>query len=269
MYFLRYLVTILSVSAANLAHGQVSCFLHAEGYYEQIYCEVKAEGRGDGLPTLFDFKKNNAMTQALLLKRPATKAGIKLAMPKQNQRINKPQIKPRQQPSVPKQKGMKSCQLSDSTIGCQSEIYQLAGNKANKYLAAKALSETNKMSLPLYQGNLNKKSALNYYLTDAYRLYIEKMLVIGLGGATMSYSKFGYVFNDLAEKNVPFSERFEKMYGFLKKDKRTINVSQKIVSDKLLTLNDCAGLSDELIICERSGKNYIYQRQTSVSSAAR
>ncbi|MEH6529416.1 MAG: hypothetical protein V7718_05685, partial [Porticoccus sp.] len=58
------------------------CLLLAENYYEQLYCEVKAMGQGRRLPSLLDFRRNNELTQAMLLKRPAAKVGIEVVLPK-------------------------------------------------------------------------------------------------------------------------------------------------------------------------------------------
>ena len=67
-----FLYLILFVSFSQHASAAVSkCFVHAETYYEQIYCEIKEQGKGKALPAFVDFRKNNEVTQALLLKRDA------------------------------------------------------------------------------------------------------------------------------------------------------------------------------------------------------
>ena len=66
----------------NNGFAQASCFSQAETYYEQVYCEVKGSGRGRSLPAFFEFKNNNQITQALLLKREAAAIGVVIKIPK-------------------------------------------------------------------------------------------------------------------------------------------------------------------------------------------
>ena len=67
----------------------------------------------------------------------------------------------------------------------------------------------------------------------------------------------------LAEEDSPFAgqgavQRFETMYGFLKKDKATMGVSENRVADQQLQIADCDSLSDQLWVCSRAGRNYLY-----------
>lgn len=56
----------------------------------------------------------------------------------------------------------------------------------------------------------------------AYHRYIGKMLSVGLGGTTISYTKLSYTFRELYEDNGDFAARFEAMFGYLKKDKAAL-----------------------------------------------
>ena len=110
---------------------------------------------------------------------------------------------------------------------------------------------------------LGDQGELNRYLLRAYRIYINKMLDIGLGGATMTFGKFAFLFGDLHDKGVDFRERFETMYGFLKKDKRGIGVSESVPANVQLSIADCAPLEEHMIACVGQGRNYIYLRSDS------
>jgi hypothetical protein len=132
----------------------------------------------------------------------------------------------------------------------------LIGNKANHRLANNALSIDNKMDLPSYQGG-----ALSQYLGHAYTQYIAKMCDIGLCGVTMTYGKFAYLYQDLHTKGLDFPQRFEIMYGFLKKDKANMGVSESSNAPKGLSLQDCVALTDARYICDHQGRNYIFELQ--------
>ena len=82
--FIALVVTGLGFNA-QLARADRWCFAHAESYYEQVFCQVKAAGKGRDLPQFYEFKKNNETTQALLLKRVAQQIGITLKMPGKQQ----------------------------------------------------------------------------------------------------------------------------------------------------------------------------------------
>src|SRR5690606_22003974 len=49
--------------------------------YEKVFCQLKRSGRGEELPSIHDFRKNPPLMQALLLKKPAERAGIPLRIP--------------------------------------------------------------------------------------------------------------------------------------------------------------------------------------------
>jgi hypothetical protein len=148
-----------------------------------------------------------------------------------------------------------NCQLIAQNIVCDSKRYTLAGNKNNRHLAEGVLTEANKMVLPNYsQGVL-----LNDYVTQVYRQYIDKMCVIGLAGVTMTYARFAFLYHDLQAKNVNFVQRFETMYSYLKKDKATLWISEKITSNSKLAMQDCELLTENRYVCATQGNNYIFE----------
>ena len=238
------------VQAANF------CFAQAENYYEQIYCEVRAKGQGARLPSFNDFKQNPPLTQALLLKQPARKAGIQLAMPpsKKSPRRASKAVAVR----AASASWAKDCVFKTTQIQCGSQHFSLTGNRRNSRLQAGALGADNKLGMAGFTGDIAQREQVSRYLSTSYRLYINKMLEIGLGGATMSYAKFAYIFDDLAGKGVDFAGRFETMFEFLKRDKRAIAVSEGGRVAEGVSLQDCDRLSQRLIVCTGNRVNHIY-----------
>lgn len=265
-----------ALATGGPARADSFCMLAAETYYQQIYCEVTARGRGS-LPSFADFKRNTPMIQALLLKRPAQRLGIQVALP-QRKRVVPVTVAPDAVPpvrhkapprptksverkSAPRPRlatGLEACRLDGAGITCDSRHYALVGNRTNRRLREGALGAANRMALPRYDGDPADVAAVGAYLYRAYQRYVEKMLDIGLGGSTMSYGKFAFLFKDLSEKGVDFAGRFETMYRFLKQDKANIGGGRPARADKRLALSDCGELGRRVIVCARSGRNYVY-----------
>jgi hypothetical protein len=278
------------------AYANQFCFASAKTFYEQVYCELQAKGKTKGMPSFEQFSRNNEIVQASLLKGPAERNGIKLPAAKKNQSATvdtsqskkadtkgvdkravdksrveisedtKPPVKEIPfQPPLKSKIGFpeKNCQMLGSEIKCSSGRYKLIGNKNNKHLAEGVLLESNKMDF----SSQRKGTSTHQYLASIYRQYIEKMCAIGLGGVTMTYGKFTYLFEDLQSKKVDFNKRFEIMYSFLKKDKATMWVSDKVVTNSRLVIEDCDYLSDQYFVCSVQGHNYIYEFQSASESS--
>jgi hypothetical protein len=86
-------------------------------------------------------------------------------------------------------------------------------------------------------------------------------LVLGLGGVTMTFGKFAYLYRDVQLKGLNFVQRFETMYSFLKKDKTTMGVSESVPSSVAFTINDCSPLDDQRFVCAHQGRNYIFENR--------
>jgi len=277
MRYARFSIYILCVLAASAKADQF-CIALAETYYEQVYCQLQAKAQTKGLPPFNQFKKNNEAVQASLLKRPAERNGIKLPAPtrivasqaatvspaKINNKTqvgvlktiaNEPDATPLRSISV-ESKNALGCELLAKQIQCGNQSFKLIGNKANHRLANSALSIDNKMNLPKYQGGV-----LSQFLAQAYGQYIDKMCDIGLCGVTMTYRKFAYLYEDIQNKGLDFPQRFEIMYGFLKKDKTNMGVSEALSRPASLSLQDCAVLTDTRYVCDYQGRNYIFELQ--------
>jgi hypothetical protein len=153
------------------------------------------------------------------------------------------------------------CVFKSKDIICAGVRYQLMGNLANKKLAEGVLERSNRMNIPVYLGEPGDKAALGHYLSQAYGQYVEKMLEIGLGGSTFSYAKFVYLYQDVTDKNIDFSGRFETMFGYLKQDKQQLAVSEKLPNNVHISKEYCGWSGDKTVVCDGGQKNYLYRRQ--------
>ena len=277
MRYASFSIYLMCLLAAGAKADQF-CFALAATYYEQVYCQLQAKAQTKTLPPFNQFKKNNEVVQASLLKRPAERNGIKLPAP--TRKIQESPAPVSLSPVVKEQKvsvtetvkpellaglirkkrgGLEhsaECNLTGNQIHCANQLFKLVGNRANHRLASDALSPDNKMNLPGYQGG-----ELSQYLARAYAQYIDKMCDIGLCGVTMTYGKFAYLYQDLHTKGLDFSQRFEIMYGFLKKDKATMGVSETSSAPNNLSMGECVAITDARYICDHQGRNYIFDAQ--------
>lgn len=267
MRYIRLGISILCLLACSAKADQF-CIALAETYYEQVYCQLQAKAQTKNLPPFNQFKKNTEAVQASLLKRPAERNGIKLALSiKAPLPVAAAPAKPRNNPHVeptPVQQRITkialqetaTCELTDKQIRCAGRVYNLVGNKANRRLATHALSEQNKMALPI-----RNEESVERYLAIAYPEYITKMCEIGLCGVTMTYGKFAYLYHDLQTKGLDFSLRFEMMFSFLKKDKATMGISESTSIPAGLSWQYCIPLSHLRYLCEYQSRNYIFEAQ--------
>ncbi len=77
----------------------------------------------------------------------------------------------------------------------------------------------------------------------------------------MTYGKFTYLYQDINSKGLDFSQRFETMYSFLKKDKASMGISESTATPQGLVASDCSPLGDSYYVCEKQGRNFIFVRQ--------
>lgn len=273
MHRLRLGFIFLFMASASVRADQF-CFALAETYYEQVYCQLQAKAQTKNLPPFAQFKKNNEQVQASLLKRPAERNAIKLPVPAVSKPITIAPLKTTVETSrivtkstsnelnqlvqrtKPVAVGGSACELRGKQLYCGGNSFVLRGNQANQRLAKAVLSVENTMGLPAYQGG-----ETNLYLTRAYQQYISKMCEIGLCGVTMTYGKFTYLYQDITRKGLDFSQRFETMFSFLKKDKANMGVSESAVLPQDVNGRDCNPLGDSFYVCESQGRNFIFVRQ--------
>ncbi len=250
-----YQLLVLIVVFSSAANADRFCFSYAESYYEQIYCEVQASGKGAGLPSMYDFRRNDERVQALLLKRFARRIGIELKMPASSSRNTV--IEVGANPVLIDDNSFSGCELKINSIHCGTSRYKMVTNRTNKQLGNNALATSNRMNLAIFKGSLSDSIAVEMYLSESYQHYLSKMMEIGLGAATLSYAKFAFLFSDLNRKGIDFQKRFETMYRYLKQDKKNIAVTVKSKPPPGLTLEYCYRL-ERLILCSIGMTNIIF-----------
>ena len=64
--------------------GAERCEPQDNNEYEKIFCQLKRSGKGADLPNIYQFRANTPLTQALLLKKPAARAGIIVKIPERD-----------------------------------------------------------------------------------------------------------------------------------------------------------------------------------------
>lgn len=289
MRYVNAVVSFLILLGSAGASANQFCFAYAETYYEQVYCQLQARAQAANLPPLHQFKKNNEQVQYSLLKRPAERNAIKLAppvkavvtellgdQPPASQPTTKqlpseqalaqgiPSHAPSSEPvvltlrsnsQIPRDLNRDAeCLLRDREITCPEGNYALVGNRANHRLQAGALESHNQMGLPGI-------TSLTQGLGAAYEKYIAKMCEIGLCGVTMTYRKFAFLYQDLQAKGLDFTQRFETMFGFLKKDKASMAVSEAINLPEGLKFTDCGELGVHYYVCDYQGRNFVFTRR--------
>lgn len=247
----------ISYSCQAVSLSTSDCLALARTYYEQLYCELHARGEAKRLPDFYQFRKNPAQTQALLLKRPAMRAGIEIKMPVRQS--DTPRIKvPASTPEPSKRSTSNPCVLAQQQITCAGKHFILLSNRHNRHLQPQALSEHNKMALPTFSGDIQQQAQVRHYLYDAYVRYLDAMRRIGLGGVTTSFGKFSYLFYDYHERGINFEQRFEQLYHYLKKDKASLPVSESLPDTQQLTISNCAALANRYMVCSLNNRNLVF-----------
>lgn len=248
--------------------------------YEKVFCQLKRSGRGEELPSIYDFRKNPPLMQALLLKKPAERAGIPLRIPERGnadtvdrqadlllastvkpaavKKVVSPPVASKTLRDVliefkPVADPVAGCVLTDFELSCDHGRYQLVTNQANQYLPEGALSENNHLGLPLNAGQ-----GRDAYLQQAYSRYLDGMIHIGLGASTLSYTKFVNLYDHITGQKLDFPARFETMYHFLKEDKSKIGVTTKPMIAKGFTTQYCSDVRPELLACEHGRDNHLF-----------
>ena len=217
------------------------------------------------------------------MKRPAAQLGIALPQASAKRAVAKPRPRPAAKPEARRDQAAKKaaapapapprrpeprpepelaakCRLQRLVIVCGTSRYELALNRQNKDLDKDALSEQNRLGLRSYRGKPGDQAALMAHLSDSYQRYIEKMLEIGLGSATMSFTKFYYTHETLSQQGEDFAARFETMFSFLKKDKASMGIKARYNDQLPERVQQCSELTDRLIVCAAGEHNWVYVR---------
>lgn len=259
---------------------------------EKVYCQIKAKGKGDELPDYPAFRRNTSQTQALLLKRPARKLGIELPDQTSNRpsaMVKAPVIQSQEpdpdapvsvstRPAVTDARALETrraeakkpttanllldnCLLDDEVIICGTRHYELQTNIVNKHLAQGALGPGNKLMLPERQDPAFAAGSDHDYLSQTYVNYIEKMMMIGLADATMSFTKYVATWEDALANGSDFPQRFAQMYELLKQERQSNAVRSRYNNNFPDSIKQCMSLGANLIVCDNIVQNWIYRNR--------
>ncbi len=234
---------------------------------ETLYCQLNHQYRQ--LPNLEEFRRNSPRIQRLLLKRPARESGLELppeisrdtsAVPLGNNTKAAKKVEPLSREAIAKvslaQHGDNQlCRLSRRKLVCGSDVYQLMDNQLNHQLPTGSLEADNRLN---FSDSGSRTTA--HYWSDSYRRYIEKMLSIGLGASTMSYTKFVYTWQESQRQGQTPEVRFAAMFEYLKRDKRSLAVRARYDNLVPEAISWCQPLTHELWVCDNGERNWVYQR---------
>ena len=253
------LLICISTTGVDAADKRVeSCLVQSRTDLEELFCRVKYQPPGNLLPSLADFRRNSTEMQALLLQRPAQQLGLSLpasglinvpktSLPLNGLTVNTPgtgtprvntkiiehvEMQPVTAPHSDEQVNYLSnqCQLNENQISCQRKLFRLVSNLPNSMLTADALGPENRLTIPVQEAG---KPLSDYqYLRKAYAIYIEKMLSIGLGAATMSFTRFHQIHHELKDTGADFQHRFAVMFEHLKSDKRSSHAPHQLTRER-------------------------------------
>lgn len=270
-------LALLGAALLSPAHAQAPC--HSQTPLEATYCAIVAAGGEQELPSFASFRQNPPATQHLLLHRLAQKYKIPLTPPPKiaakapastEPAAPAPRAPPRRpaapltpssapapsnSPAALAGLALSGCQLAGEAIQCGAQRFVLETNRPNSQLAAGALSPSNRLIFPAR----SPQQDLNHYLSQCYSQYLHKMLAIGLGAATLTFGKFSGIYEEVSRQKVDFSARFDTMYRFLQKDKQQQATPKRFTQALPSQLQQCTGLSAQLIVCDNGQTNWIYR----------
>lgn len=260
----------------------LGCDFQPKTDLEQVYCELQDRGASQGLPNIFEFRKNPPQTQALLLKKPARRLGITMPSPGKAKASPSPASPSQSNPTATEpviadksvspnsltgaakptvNNGLTDCRLNREHIVCGTESYVLQTNRQNRQLADHALDKQNRLLLPARTTPEYRDKSDQYYLSSIYPYYLEKMLEIGLGDATMSYTKFAATYDDITRRGESFTGRFAKMYELLKTERKSNAVKARYNNNFPESISQCMRASRALLVCDDVRQNWIYRGQ--------
>ncbi len=271
---------ILFIAAHAHGMGVKECLQAAKTPLENSYCAILKAGEGDNLPNFYDFRRNNESTQRLFLRGPAAKANIELPQTSANTNTNKKPVRPtlpstpppRVNTQLPKKHNdyappvrerssgdgdLSQCRIQKNRILCNAQQYFLAINVPLKRISATALSDQNRL---IFRAKSAQESLIEY-LSDMYPYYIEKMLQLGLGDSTLSFTKF-HAIHENADNNQAFRERFYEMYELLKKERQTMAIKSRYTNNFPSNIENCMQINTQLIACDNVAQNWVYRKMT-------
>lgn len=290
----RVLFRLFTLAAILLSWTDASaltskqCEEEASTDYEKIYCQILAKGKSQALPAFFDFKRNTPAIQRTLLISPARQLGIVLpAHGNAQQRIQQKKTSAdavddgregnatssteidREEANentsdaefeaefeAESDTGLSDCLLENEQITCAHARYFLAVNVPNQRLDARALTDENQLH---FRVRKDEESVLQY-LSNIYPEYIHKMLFLGLGDSTLSFTKFHAIYEGALTQGEDFVKRFEKMYSLLKSERQTMHIKMRYQDNYAQSITQCMRVGDEIIVCDNIVQNWVYRK---------
>ena len=274
------LVTLMLVAFSLPVLADNGCLQSASTELERLHCQVVAQGGGQGLPSQADFRRNDPKVQALLLRRPAQRLGLTMPEASSGQGQTKPAASeattrapeprpvaveskpdPASEPVAPadaRSDWLAECRLRGERIACRDRQFELALNRPNGELAPGVLTAQNRLDLPPFNGDRTNDQQVRRYLSTAYDRYIPKMLSIGLGANTMSFTAFHNAFHPRESGGVDFAERMEQTFELLKQDKKTLAVQARYHEQLPEDLALCEPVGAVIIVCDNVATNWVF-----------
>jgi len=269
-------IVLLFSSASVMAAD--NCTPQAQTALEETYCAIRNKGQGGQLPTLNEFRKNPKNVQRLLLKSPARKAGVKIPpaaakLPKQSnvsatkKAVETPTPKPvptqaeHARPASTTSDLRRECQLQSEQIICGGKTFHLQGNLPNNQLPHQVFTPENQLILPARNHPRYQNVSDSIYLSESYAIYIKKMLELGLGGSSSSYTRFVAIYEEIKAQGGNFAKRFHAMYELLKLDKASNEIQARYDKEIPASMAQCMPVNADIIVCDNVAKNWIYSAQ--------
>jgi hypothetical protein len=275
---LKLLVTLYTLNCLT-TQADENC--QGQTLLEVSYCSLVARG-ASGLPPLYEFRKNTPDTQYLLLKRPAAKYAVVLPVPTRKAKpaaikpIEPALANPTTPPSstkipasthsrsaipvpvkVSSNQSIAGCRLANEIISCGNQRFALQWNKPKNALKPEALGPGNQLIFPPEPKN---PAAQNDYLLDCFVLYVQKMLVLGLGNTTLTFDKFAAIYAAAKTERFDFAGRFERMYHFLKEERKTLQPPKGFGHQIPTQLDECQPIDDTLWSCQTAEQHWIFAK---------
>lgn len=280
MVLLPLIILILTSNTYGISYKE--CIFEAKAPLELTYCEILKKNPSITLPPFHSFRRNPENTQRLLLTSPAKKAGVTLpedsSASKSDFKANakpsftndgasnagqtalskrKPSSIQKSEPSQAEQKHhLSSCSLAEEKISCPEGNYFLAINIPLRRLDPRVLSDQNMF---VFRSKYENETQLQY-LSNIYPYYLEKMLLIGLGDSTLSFTKFNAIYTNAEKQNENFRQRFSQMYEMLKKERQSMATKKRYRENFPESMTQCMRVSDEIVSCDNIDQNWVYRK---------
>ena len=151
---------------------------------------------------------------------------------------------------------LSACTLADDKISCPQGNYFLTINIPLRRLDPRVLSDQNMF---VFRPKYENENELQY-LSNIYPYYLEKMLLIGLGDSTISFTKFNAIYQDANKQGENFRQRFSQMYEMLKQERQSMATKKRYRENYPESMAQCMRVSNEIISCDNIDQNWVYRR---------